>query len=485
MKIKYWLMISYFIVMILPVMILYFLYLSISSYDQKQNLLEYMNVTKKIDEIESELQIPSYYDIQPIDNYKNVLKLTDESIKISLYRFDGALLFSSIEDSLINSSKTPDELYQHLNELQKNYRTYSLKKPVFHDGKLVGIYEITIGRNDWIQGVNHRTMYLSIIFISFFLLLYVVVIKLLNRKLNRPLLLLRKQMTAFANGETVPSNLKKTTDEMGELAVHFEQMKSQIEQTRIELHKQQKEKEFIVASLSHDLKTPLTVIRAYTEALQKDKGLSEDEKRDYRTILFEKLEYMKQIIDDLTMYTALQSSQEKIELVEVDGDEFFDMLLSGYEEPCAKKGLLLTVDQCIQGSYDVNVKQMIRIVDNVMSNGIRHTEQGNPIWLAAVSQECSLPKWIFPPFYQEVEKWRQGGTVILIQNQGNAIPVEQQSSIFQPFVQGEGARGLGGSSGLGLSIAQSLMEQHNGSIRLWSKAGYGTLVACWLQERKG
>ena len=105
-------------------------------------------------------------------------------------------------------------------------------------------------------------------------------------------------------------------------------MKEQIEQSRQELAKQQQEKEFIVASLSHDLKTPLTVIQAYTEALQNKENLSENEKREYKTILFEKLAYMKQMLDDLSVFTALQSSKEKIEFIEVDSEEFFEMLLS-------------------------------------------------------------------------------------------------------------------------------------------------------------
>ena len=102
----------------------------------------------------------------------------------------------------------------------------------------------------------------------------------------------------------------------------------------------------------------------------------------------------------------------------VEGQEFFDMLLSGFEEPCAKKNIALHLQQDVKSNYDVNVKQMTRIIDNLMSNGIRHTKSGHSIWLAAISKEFPLPNWIYSPFLNELEKWRQDGTVILIQNQG-------------------------------------------------------------------
>lgn len=484
MKIKYWLMISYFVVMLLPVAGLYFLYVSISSLDQKQDFLEYIDISKRLSELEPRLEKPSLYAVQPIENYSSVEKLANKSTKISLYRPDGVMVYTSLSDpaSRLYQENT-EQLYKNLNEIEKHYRTYTVKKPVLHDGQIIGIYEVTFGRKEWVEGVNNRYLLLGTLFGAFFLLIYFVVVVLLNRKLNRPLQHLRMEMTAFAQGQACQKSYRESKDEIGELVSHFRKMKQQIEQTQRELAKQYKEKEYIVAALSHDLKTPLTVIRAYSEALQNENTLTDQEKREYKEILFEKLEYMKQMLDDLSMYTSLQSSQQKIELVEVDGEEFFEMLLSGYEEPCCKKRIPLTVQQSVEGLYEVDPKQMVRIVDNIMGNAIRHTESDHHIWLAAVSSSTPLPEWVFPPFSTQVNQWREDGTVILIQNQGKAIATEQQESVFEPFVQAEGARGLGGSSGLGLSIAKMLIEKHEGKIKLWSASGYGTLVACWIKER--
>jgi signal transduction histidine kinase len=485
MKIKYWLMVSFFIVMILPVGTLFTLYIMINHFDQKQDFIEYMEVTNKLTALQPILEDKQHYQIQPEENYQAIQEVTNENIKISLFRYDGVMLYTSIKDpySVLLYQKNQDQLYENLNKLEKKMRTYSIKKPVFSEGKVIGIYEVTIGREQWVEGVQNRSLILGTLFGAFFILTYVIVVILLNRKLNRPLQHLRSQMTAFALGQSI-QNLPPAKDEIGEVFMNFYQMREQIEHSRKELAKQQEEKEFIVASLTHDLKTPLTVIQAYTEALQNKEQLSEAEKREYQTILFDKLAYMKQMLDDLSVYTALQSSRENMEFIEVDGEELFDMLLSGYEEPCLRKGMELQVHHRVQPCYVVSVKHMVRIVDNLMTNGIRHTKAGQHIWLGAVSHKQPLPDWIFPPFFQEVDNWRQGGTILLIQNEGSFIPLEKKERVFEPFVQVDGARGQGGSSGLGLSVAKILIERHGGKIKLWSAEDFGTLVACWLREEE-
>lgn len=486
MKIRNWLMISYIIVMLLPIMALYLFYITVSSYDQKRDMLEYMEFTKSLSELEPVLENPVYYKIQPQKQYRKVDSLADKSMRITLYRYDGILLYSSSQEPFVGRLTKLDknQLYKNVNQFQKNLRTYSVKKPVTgSEGELVGFYEVTISRDEWLRGVQDRTILIFGGLFIFMIIVFLTVVYLLNRKLNQPLQSLQRQMTAFADGRKVLSSNPLSNDEIGELQTYFYRMKEQIEKSQQEVVQQQKEKEYILAALSHDLKTPLTVIQAYSEALQSNRQLSEKEKKEYQTILFEKLAYMKQLIDDLTLYATLQASHHQTELVEVEGEEFFDMLLSGYEEPCSKKGIKLRIDQRISGTYRVNVKQMVRLADNLVANAIRHTDSGKEILLAALSSDEHLSQEVFPVFKEELDEWRKGGTIILIQNEGNSIPEPMQEKIFLPFVQVDGSRGHGGSSGLGLSIAKMLIERHEGKIKLWSSAGYGTLAVCWIKER--
>ncbi|MBA4536132.1 HAMP domain-containing histidine kinase [Bacillus aquiflavi] len=485
MKIKSWLLASFFIVMLLPVCVLYFLYVLLTAYDEKQDIKEFIEVTNQLSQLEIVLQNPSLYKLQPVKNYSTVQKAIDETMIVTLYRADGVKLFSSSNDPRGNYIKVSrNDLLKDLNEIQKRHRTFLIKKPVFQDDLLIGIYELTIRREEWIEGVEKRSLLLLGSFSLFFILLYLVVLMLLNRKLHRPLVQLQKQMTAFAKGDPIIDIPYSKKDEIGTLITHFNKMRKQIEKTKEEAKNHQKEKEYIVAALSHDLKTPLTAIRAYTEVLQGKMHMSQAEKQEYTKILFTKIDYMKQMLDDLVMYTALQSSHHEVNFVEVDGEEFFDMLLPSYKDQCEQRGISLTVSQCVKGTYYIDAKQMIRIVDNLMANAIRHTERGNHIWIGIISSQSKLPDWVFLPFQTSINEWRSNGTVLIIQNEGKAIAKENQKRIFEPFVQVEEARTKSGGSGLGLSIAKMLVEQQQGKIALWSTPKFGTVFACLLKERK-
>lgn len=78
----------------------------------------------------------------------------------------------------------------------------------------------------------------------------------------------------------------------------------------------------MIASLSHDLKTPLMSISAYTEVLNGDRQLKRLERQEYQDVLLGNVERMKQMISELEMYTALGSSESEMAMVKVEGEEF-------------------------------------------------------------------------------------------------------------------------------------------------------------------
>ncbi|GIO21472.1 HAMP domain-containing sensor histidine kinase [Oceanobacillus sp. J11TS1] len=485
MKIKNWLMVSHLVVMLLPVVAVYLLYVSLQNYDQEENLKEYVDFQILVSNLNETLNDPSLYKHIENNRFQEINQLGDDNLRIDLYRYDGLHVFSTMERNVgYYPMQNQDRMFDNLNEMQRRPKTYVYKKPVFDEqGQLAGVYEITQGRTDWVETSNQRLFLTFILSGSFFILLYIIVIKAINRKLNRPLYQLQEHMQAFAVGRVVGNKLNHSKDEIGELNAHFEAMKKQLTETREELVKQQEEKEYMVAALSHDLKTPLTVIRTYTEALE-NHNLSKEERTEYQLILNDKLSHMKQMIDDLSIFTALQSSKDILQPVQVNGEEFFDMLFSGYEEPSAKKNIQLTTEWSVRNAYELDPKQMIRLVDNLVDNSIRHTPEHGEIWMGAVASTKSLPDWIFPEFKEQVNQWRTDGTVLLFQNEGKGMEEKQMQKVFEAFYQDDISRGKGTTSGLGLSIAKFIMENQEGKINVWSTAGKGTLFACWIKERR-
>ncbi|MFD1412360.1 HAMP domain-containing sensor histidine kinase [Oceanobacillus jeddahense] len=484
MKIKNWLMVSHLVVMLLPIVAVYLLYVSLQSYNQEEDLKEYLDFQILISDLDRELNDASLYESLENNRFQALSQLGDDHLRVDLYRYDGLHLFTTMEGAATYSlPQDQDRMFENLNETQRRANTYVYKKPVLDENQqLSGVYEITLGRTDWVETSNQQLLLTFILSGIFFILLYIIVIVAINRKLNRPLHQLQEHMRAFAAGKDTDKKLNQSKDEIGALNQQFEEMKNQIMETREELVKEQEEKEYMVAALSHDLKTPLTVIRTYTEALE-NHHLSKEERAEYQMIVNDKLTHMKQMIDDLSIFTALQSSKNTLQSVQVNGNEFFEMLFSGYEEPCARKDIRLTTEWKVRNAYELDPKQMIRLVDNLMDNSIRYTPQHRQIWLAAIASTKPLPDWIFPAFKEEVDQWREAGTVILIQNEGKGMAESQLQKVFEPFYQDDASRGKGATSGLGLSIAKIIMENHEGKINIWSSDNEGTLFACWIKER--
>ena len=473
MKIKSWLLLTYMLVMIIPLGALYGLYISINSYYQDKNVEEYFEKWTRITEIKSVLNNPELYNQQA--NYEEIKALTSEQLMITLYSANGKIHYSSNPLSSINSFEQRDTVYKDLYEFKQNYKTFVYKEPIYEDGRIKGIYKITIARTEWLEQVNTKTVIVISCLVVVLILVYGVAMYFLNARLNRPAKQLIEQMRAFAKGE-VTKSLPIKKDELGELTASFEMMQREITTTRERLNIEQRQKEFMIASLSHDLKTPLTSIQAYTESLLAG-NLTKHEQHEYLQIIHGKSDYMKQLLEDLMIFTLLQSPTYEMDLVEVDGNEFFDMLLGDYEQVSIEKGFKATTSVNVERSYQVSPKQLMRVVDNIVLNAWTYTNLGGVIHIAAFELP-NIPSWCTENLTSNLTKQ---GLYIVVQNSGGTISQQQSEQMFEPLYQIDVSRSHIGQrgAGLGLSIAKQIIEKHNGTIKVVPQQNK-TAIIIWL-----
>lgn len=424
MKIKRWLIISYIIVILSPVVSGFILFDWINKYSKEIQLKEYLDNMDKFEEYEVTLMNP---------------------------------------------------------ELYTNYNHVSMKKPVYKDNEIVGIYEISIARTELIEGVNTRSIIAIGLFILNFILVLILVNKLINRKIIKPLNLLIGSMEGFGSGKNISVDYN-SNDEIGELIKYFDRMKDKIEEKNIEIQNQQKSKEYMIAAISHDLKSPLTSIRAYTELIEPENNL-EDRNKKYKEIVLSKTDYMAKMLDDLFAYTLL-TSDYKMEFVITEGQEFFEMLSSGYEEVCEMEGLEYRSFINVNGIYKVDVKQMVRVLDNLVSNAIKHSISGGRIFVGALSDDVPLPSWLDETYQNKLEEFREGGVLLIVKNDGKEIPKVDIQNILEPFYKVDSSRKniKKPGTGLGLSIVNLIIEKHSGKIRVLSDKNKGTVVACLIKR---
>ncbi|WP_411681387.1 ATP-binding protein [Clostridium thailandense] len=479
MKLKRWLFLSHLLVILTPILTGMLLYNFIVNYNKKIELNDYLATLGKFKTYEKQLDNPKIY-IDPQKNIKFIKKEDENTLQISLYNAIGQRLYTSNEDLWIPQTK--EALYSDLYKIQQGYKACTLKKPVFDDNMLVGFYQVTITRENFIEGVNNKTIFAAICFVVVILMVYVTVILLLNRKFNKPMKVLIEGMNDFAKGN-ISSIKYYNKDEIGELIEHFNNMKEELEEKRKIIESQQKTKEYMISAISHDLKTPLTAIRAYAEAIGNQNDLNLLEIKNKSIVILNKSDYMKKMIDDLMTYTLL-TSDYNMEFVEVEGSEFFEMLFSGYDETCERNDIKLFVETCIDGMYEVDVKQMMRVVDNLMTNAIRYTKKGKQIWIGAFSLNYNLPAWIEDEFKEKIKNWKNEGCILIVKNEGEEIKEEEQNKIFKPFYQTDDSRNKTSQSGvgLGLSIVNLVIQKHNGELKLLSQ-GNSTAFVCWIPNK--
>lgn len=267
-------------------------------------------------------------------------------------------------------------------------------------------------------------------------LLSIIAIVVLVRQLNRPLK--RLQLAALRVGKGQHSTLLETQSGPMEIrAVNraFNQMTREIQQAG-------KERAFMLAGISHDLRTPLTRLRLTAE-MMKDRELAEGMVLD--------IEDMDAIIDQFIAYTR-DGSDEAIETAN------FNLLVS---EIVAQFSPLGEIRFTAAELPDMPMKRLSlkRMLDNLVSNALRYGGAPLEISTAHNAAEKSL--------------------TLIVRDHGPGIRTEDIPDLLQPFIRGESARTTQGS-GLGLAIVARIVKMHNGQLSINNHPEQGLVVKITL-----
>ena len=215
-----------------------------------------------------------------------------------------------------------------------------------------------------------------------------------------------------------------------------------------------------VANVSHELKTPLTVIGGFAETILDD-DLPADKRRQFVGTILTNAARMQRLVDDLLDLSRIESGGWKPAPTTLDVEMLFADVAAGVREAAATKGIeidTLIGDNASRASGDATAVR--QIVMNLAENAVRYTHDGHVT------------------LFSEAE---EGGVWIGMRDTGIGIRAEHLSRIFERFYRVDAARSreLGGT-GLGLAIVKHLAEAHGGRVRAESAVGKGTTVAVWL-----
>ncbi len=225
------------------------------------------------------------------------------------------------------------------------------------------------------------------------------------------------------------------------------------------LEHQQKNQQRIIASISHDIKTPLTSILGYAERV-KNGNISEKRKLEYLDTIYEKALEIQELVDEFDEYLGYnmtkQVSTEKVSIPEI-----VRALESEYGAELEINGISFSVvNNAPKAFVKIDIMKMRRVVGNIIGNSVKHMRTDNKKIVVTIS--CDREK-----------------VYCNIADSGEGVEEEKLEIIFEPLYTSDEGRKV---AGLGLSICREIVESHGGSIYA-KRSGLGGLEVCIELQR--
>lgn len=219
------------------------------------------------------------------------------------------------------------------------------------------------------------------------------------------------------------------------------------------LEKEKMQKRFI-ADASHELKTPISVIKGMVEILNRDDFDDDIIRKEFLEQIEHEVMRIDVLVRDLLTLSRLSKSNIELDLNLVDINDLINEVVATLNHRAKQKQLSFKLDLIDNDMVLIDARKIEQVLYNLISNAITYSDQG--------SIEIST-RIKYNQFY------------IMIKDHGIGIKEEEQSKIFERFYRVDSARSRSnGGSGLGLAIVKSIVDAHQGKIELESQLGQGS-----------
>lgn len=280
----------------------------------------------------------------------------------------------------------------------------------------------------------------------------------LEKRVFEPIDQLKKGVEEIARGNYGVRIECDVLNDVTLLVASFNQMARKLrdaEKIKAEYEENRKD---LLANISHDLKTPITSIQGYIEAILERTDLTSEDLHYYLQIIYNNTAYMNKLIDDLFLFSKLDLDKLEFQLEEIPVRKFMSDLMEELGLELAEKRVEFSYQDSLTLEYTVNIdrKRIYQAIRNIIGNALKYgPEQGLMI-------ETILSR-------------REDWILIEIRDNGPGISPEKLPFIFDRFYRIDTERTKDtGSTGLGLAITRELVEAHQGKITVSSALQEGS-----------
>ncbi|WP_294403575.1 HAMP domain-containing sensor histidine kinase [uncultured Clostridium sp.] len=299
-------------------------------------------------------------------------------------------------------------------------------------GRPVYSYEITY----LLTGIICLIMFIAMIYIGI-------------RKKVRYIEYISSSIKEISKGNLNYTLNKESEDELSVVAEEINIMENSLNNMIERERESDRKQRELITNISHDLKTPLTVILGYLDIIRTDACKSDDEKKQYIDTAYEKTVILQKMVLDLFELVKLGDRKIVLNKSEVNINKLLRQIVMDYGPVAEEKSVSVQYDDCSKSiSLMADVDKIGRAFNNLMSNAVKYCVEGTCITVALEEDPA--------------------GALIYFKNKCDNITEDNLDKLFERFYRADKARNSTvEGSGIGLSITKNIIELHNS--RIWTE----------------
>ena len=372
------------------------------------------------------------------------------------------LLFSSIPEIKIVNNWSIDILWQLIKDTSDKY-FYQFSTPPLQHEKLLIVTRIPRMNYNPVKNHDFFTLIFLILFISTIISLICII--LISKTIFHSIIKIENKTQQLANGN-LETPVEPETPEKGN---EITSILTSLEKMRSELIEAQERKNRLMMGISHDLRTPVAVIKGYSEAITDEVITDKDEIKTTVSLINTKVTQLGEMIDTLINFMKLNNTETKEALV----PNSITNLITDFGKYAEMTGALFKRRVILDINFPKNIiipfnNQLVhRALENIFSNAIRYTKENDTITIASYLDE----------------KNSEESLILKISDTGIGIAKKDLNSIFDMFFRGTNSR-LEEGLGIGLSVVKTIIDNHGWTISVDSKKNAGSCFTIVIPVKK-
>ena len=387
-------------------------------------------------------------------NLKTRLEMLPQEVEAAVFRTtDRKIIYSTIQDIIVGETMQQNEIWNLASKTSDKY-FYQFSRIPSKDTHILLLTRTPL------KGVNHEEqtrIYLKVLFVIIIITtIMLIIVSIISKTIFDGIKKIETSSLSLSEGN-LGQSIKYNTQSPA--YNEFEAIMNNLEKMRCELLETQNSKNRFITGISHDLRTPVAVIKGYSEAIMDGVITGEAEIHNSMDLIGHKATQLEEMIDTLINFMKFNNTEIKEKLV----TQSITQLIRNFAKYAEITGKVFkrNVTTDIQISKDIKVPlndQLVhRSFENLLSNALRYTNEDDLIEIIAYQVESESKNYI----------------VLQIKDHGCGIEEKDLDYIFDLFYRGTNSRQEEGM-GIGLAVVKSIMESHGWDISVESKKNKGS-----------